>query len=211
MAQTKCLTGESALAFLLIHDPEDAEALGLDIALESTLENKQAQRVGMEFALNDVVRDRPALVTVRKTSEQPFKQDITVEVPELRLTFTHSGSFQWSGQHRIADCNRVPGIIYLRGRNPPPERNVGFNAQQFPQYGTGDTTKGHLTIDFWNNRRITAVPLTKVGFSSSRPTTTTMPTVTAQAEGGNQPSERSMSKISRLFFVLYDKPSGLEG
>ncbi|KAF8834699.1 hypothetical protein BDN67DRAFT_530740 [Paxillus ammoniavirescens] len=79
------------------------------------------------------------------------------EIPESRLTFTHSGPFQWSRQHRIADCNRVPGTSFLRGQNPPAERNVGFNAQQYPQYGTGDTARGRITIDFWNNRRITGV------------------------------------------------------
>ncbi|KIK73583.1 hypothetical protein PAXRUDRAFT_178031, partial [Paxillus rubicundulus Ve08.2h10] len=143
----------------------------------------------------------PSLAAAESGQSLPYYSFCQVEVPAIRLTFTHSGSFQWSRQHRIADCNKVTGTIFLRGQNPPPERNVGFNAQQFPQYGTGDTAGGRLTIDFWNNRKITGVV---------RPTTTTIRMVTIQVGGGNQPCERSVLNINQLFFVLYDKPSGMK-
>ncbi|KIK81630.1 hypothetical protein PAXRUDRAFT_155641 [Paxillus rubicundulus Ve08.2h10] len=154
MAQLKHLTGESALGFLLTHDPEHAEHFGLHIPLASNQDGAYAV-----LAADAVVTDRPASVTVKTTSRTPLAQDIRVEVPTLNLVFTHSGRFPWPAEipYPVADCQDVRGTIYLRGQNPPLGAS-GFNAQQFPSYTSNQgTSGGRIVIEFWNNQRITGV------------------------------------------------------
>ncbi|KIJ17488.1 hypothetical protein PAXINDRAFT_9443 [Paxillus involutus ATCC 200175] len=154
MSQLKHLTGESALEFLLTHDPEHAEHLGLHVPLASKQDGAYAA-----FAADAVVTDSTAFITVKTTRESPLEQDITLEVPTLSLVFTHSGPFWWPAQilHPIADCQNVRGTIFLRGKNPPVGES-GFNAQQFPSYTSNQgASEGRITIDFWNEKRITGV------------------------------------------------------
>ncbi|KIK80769.1 hypothetical protein PAXRUDRAFT_220975 [Paxillus rubicundulus Ve08.2h10] len=158
MAELVHLTGESALAFLLIHDPEEAQYLGLHIPLKS---KHLGQTVDFEL-----VHDTPGFLTVQTTKPSPLEQTIIVNVPERGLVFEHHGPFDYPGAYPypLQDCTNKPGTLYVRGEYPPPGQS-GFNAQQFPQYPLkGDvgppratSVAGRVVIDFWNQQRITAV------------------------------------------------------
>ncbi|KAF9222912.1 hypothetical protein BS17DRAFT_809139 [Gyrodon lividus] len=158
MAEIKYLTGESTLAFLLIHDPEEAQHLGLHIPLES-------KHLGRNVPF-ELVHDVAASLTVRTTNQKPLEQFITVTVPERGLVFEHKGKFDYPRDfpYPLQDCENKPGTLYVRGEYPPPGKS-GFNAQQFPRYPANDGTvennslAGRVLIDFWNAERITAVPM----------------------------------------------------
>ncbi|KIK80771.1 hypothetical protein PAXRUDRAFT_833341 [Paxillus rubicundulus Ve08.2h10] len=159
MPQLKTLTGESALAFLLLHDHEHAQHLGFHIPLKS----KQSSSA-VATAAEDVVVDMPGSLTVFTTSQpgEPLAQDITVTIPGLYIAFMHRGPFSYPSliPYPVEDCTNVPGTLYLRGQNPGIESN-GFNAQQYPPY-PGVPSPGRVTIDFWNDNRITGVFKTNV-------------------------------------------------
>ncbi|KAI6155885.1 hypothetical protein BKA82DRAFT_1008598 [Pisolithus tinctorius] len=143
------LTGESTLAFLLLHDPEEAQNLGLHLPLESMVPKTA-----------DTVSDLPAQLTVRTTKQDPLEQDITVRAQGR--VFTHNGRFVWSADRKYAlkDCVDKPGTLYVRG-SLPPSGPSGFNAQQFPPYPSREqetaSVAGRVIIDFWTNEKITAV------------------------------------------------------
>ncbi|KAF9222907.1 hypothetical protein BS17DRAFT_782795 [Gyrodon lividus] len=160
MPQLKALTGESALAFLLNHDPEHAQHLGFHIPLKS----KQSSSLAADIAPEDVVKDVPGCLTVHTTSQpgEPLTQVITVSVPSLSIEFSHRGLFSYppSIPYPLQDVVNAPGTLYLRGENPEIGPN-GFNAQQFPPYppldGSEPAVAGRVTIDFWSDARITGV------------------------------------------------------
>ncbi|KAF9240164.1 hypothetical protein BU15DRAFT_74084 [Melanogaster broomeanus] len=130
MSQLKHLTGESALAFLLTHNPEDAEHLGCHIPLKS----KQSSSVvaTAESTNQDIVHDLPATLTVVAQSfpDEPVKQDITVTVSSLNLEFTHTGLFSYPPTipHPLKDAWGSPGTLYLVKQNPVAGQVDWFNA-----------------------------------------------------------------------------------
>ncbi|KIJ06372.1 hypothetical protein PAXINDRAFT_103396 [Paxillus involutus ATCC 200175] len=155
MSQIKSLTGQSALAFLLTHDPEDAHHFGFHIPLKSKRDSSYAA-----FAEADLVNDQVAYLTVKTTNTNPLEQEITVKIPDLKLTFTHTGSFQYihpDPEHAnpIENSVDVKGQMYLRG-DASIVGEAGYNCQQFPRYdGTGNN--GRISIDFWNSQEVTGV------------------------------------------------------
>ncbi|KIJ06174.1 hypothetical protein PAXINDRAFT_20619 [Paxillus involutus ATCC 200175] len=176
MPQLKTLTGESALAFLLLHDHEDAQHLGFHIPLKS----KQSSSVAA-IAAEDAVVDASGFLTVFTTSQpgQPLAQNISVGIPDLYLEFQHKGPFAYPSSipYPVLDCTMVPGTLYLRGENPKIGSN-GFNAQQYPPYPPLDgdeLASGRVTIDFWDENRITGVFKTNVGNYISGGTGTWIP------------------------------------
>ncbi|KIK76641.1 hypothetical protein PAXRUDRAFT_835287 [Paxillus rubicundulus Ve08.2h10] len=159
MSQIKVLTGQSALAFLLTHDPEDAHHFGVHIPLKSKRDSSYAA-----YAEGDLIADPNAFMKVKTISTSPIKQEIAIRVPNLKLTFTYLGDFQYggSGSYPIKDTggDEVAGTIYIRGDAPPPG-DSGLNCQQFPSYdGTGKD--GRTSIDLWNAQEITAVFKTNI-------------------------------------------------
>ncbi|KAI5993105.1 hypothetical protein F5J12DRAFT_434403 [Pisolithus orientalis] len=148
---TSVLTGESALAFLLLHDPEEAQNVGLRLPLESIIDQMPGT--------TDIIKDIPAKLTVKTTNQNPLEQDITVEAIG---TFIHSGPFKYGADKKYAlkDCKNVHGTLYVRGSLPLPGPS-GFNAQQFPPYPSAEpgtaSVAGRVIIDFWTKMRITAV------------------------------------------------------
>ncbi|KIJ17493.1 hypothetical protein PAXINDRAFT_167548 [Paxillus involutus ATCC 200175] len=152
----KHLTGESALAFLLVHDPEEAQHLGLLIPLKS-------KHAGQEVDF-ELVSDFQAYLTVKTTSEDPLEQDITVKVSDIELDFKHTGGFDYPNKfpYPLLDCDHVEGTLYTIGE-PPTAGDSFFNAQQFPQYPPvpgkvqGNSLAGRVLIDFWDGERITGV------------------------------------------------------
>ncbi|KIJ60229.1 hypothetical protein HYDPIDRAFT_32484 [Hydnomerulius pinastri MD-312] len=149
------ITPESALGFLLLHDPDEAQHLGLNLPLKSTCPAN---------ARCETVLDADGFLTVTTTSRNPLEQNLTVRVPSLELSFTRSGQYRWPREipYPIQDCQDVPGILYLVGENPQPGPN-GFNAQQFPKYPPltdepqVNSLAGRVVIDFWSEQRITGV------------------------------------------------------
>ncbi|KIJ17494.1 hypothetical protein PAXINDRAFT_9448 [Paxillus involutus ATCC 200175] len=176
MPQLKTLTGESALAFLLLHDHDHAQHLGFHIPLKSKQSSSEAAT-----ATEDPVVDTPGFLTVFTTSQpgEPLAQNITVNVPSLYIEFQHTGPFTYPSfiPYPVQDCTNVPGTLYLRGQNPEIGSN-GFNAQEYPPYPPlpgGELPSGRVTIDFWDDNRITGVFKTNVGNYISGGTGTWIP------------------------------------
>ncbi|KAF8834697.1 hypothetical protein BDN67DRAFT_975832 [Paxillus ammoniavirescens] len=173
MPQLKSLTGESALAFLLLHDHDHAQHLGFHIPLKSKQSSSAA-------ATEDAVVDMPGFLTVFTTSQpgEPLAQNITVYIPGLYIEFRHTGPFTYPSfiPYPVQDCTNVPGTLYLRGQNPEIGSN-GFNAQQYPAYPPlhGELPSARVTIDFWDENRITGVFKTNVGNYISGGTGTWIP------------------------------------
>ncbi|KAF8834693.1 hypothetical protein BDN67DRAFT_1072628 [Paxillus ammoniavirescens] len=167
MPQLRTLTGASALAFLLIHDPEYAQNLGFHIPLSS---GQNLSQIAGPAARNvaDVVVYVAGYLTTTTTSQpgETLAQNITVVVPSLSIEFTHTGAFDYPSPipYPVQDCTNVTGTLYLVGENPAVGSNL-FNAQQHPAYPplSGNLPSGgRVTIDFWNDDRITGVFKTDV-------------------------------------------------
>ncbi|KAF9222902.1 hypothetical protein BS17DRAFT_809135 [Gyrodon lividus] len=193
MPQLKTLTGESALAFLLIHDPEHAQHLGFHIPLKS----KQSLSVAETAAstAEDEVHDLPATLTVKTTSQpgETLAQDIVVTTPTLSLAFRHTGAFSYPSfiPHPLQDCENFEGTLYLRGQNPELGSN-GFNAQQYPPYllldGKEQAPAGRVTIDFWTDDRIIGVVVSlhrEVNYARHQELTPLSANVDNYISGGN--------------------------
>ncbi|KAF8836165.1 hypothetical protein BDN67DRAFT_1014903 [Paxillus ammoniavirescens] len=163
MPQLKTLTGESALTFLLIHDPDHAQHLGFHIPLSSKQNLSLFAGATAANAIHDPVIKVDGFLTVTTTSQtgETLAQDITVTVPSLSIAFTHTGTFPWPANipYPVQDCTNVAGTLYLVGENPAVGSNA-FNAQQYPAYQSASA--GRVTIDFWNDDRITGVFKTNV-------------------------------------------------
>ncbi|KAH7885589.1 hypothetical protein F5I97DRAFT_1928968 [Phlebopus sp. FC_14] len=149
-----------ALAFLLVHDPEDAKRLGYHLPLKSQHPDKAAE---------ETVHDVKAYLTVRTTKKYPLEQSITVVAPDIGRTFTHTGPYPWPPYNPfpLQDTSDRVGTLYLRGTIPD-LGDSGFVAQQFPRYpllapqlpdfgGVDPPRLGRVVIDFWTSARITAV------------------------------------------------------
>ncbi|KIJ17491.1 hypothetical protein PAXINDRAFT_167546 [Paxillus involutus ATCC 200175] len=161
MPQLKTLTGESALAFLLLHDHDHAQHLGFHIPLKSKQISSEAAT-----ATEDLVLDMVGLLTVKTTSRpgEKLAQNITVTFPDIG--FIHTGPFTYPSfiPYPVQDCTDVQGILYVVGENPRLGSN-GFNAQQYPPYPLldgGELPSGRVTIDFWDDNRITGIFKTNV-------------------------------------------------
>ncbi|KIJ04574.1 hypothetical protein PAXINDRAFT_104117 [Paxillus involutus ATCC 200175] len=169
MPQLKTLTGESALTFLLIHDPDHAQHLGFHIPLSSKQNLSLFAGATATNATHDPVVNVDGYLTVTTTSQPggTLAQDITVTVPSLSIAFTHTGTFSYPPNipYPVQDCTNVAGTLYLVGENPAVGSNL-FNAQQYPAYpplnGSQPASGGRVTIDLWNDDRITGVFKTNV-------------------------------------------------